>query len=524
MSLPEYLPTDLPQYVKLNSRAEFSSSVVSSGHVLLFAEEGSSGTSLVAKNQDGTYTDIAGGGIITSDGNITSGTVLSGYIGYNSSGRVEGAIPSVGSSSYVVGSSGLTLSGGVYLSGNQSFTMDSSGIIEVSSTTAEAGDVLSGKVFFDSAGTLTFGTLTVSSGGGVEVGYVASVVSGSALFQPIAFSGGTTAYNDGSAVYVSASGTYNLPEPVESGVKVYSSGVLVSSAASVSGISITSGGSADTVVVYDGGSAGIQVISSGGHLFVMSGGSALVSSIKVGAHVDYTYGGIVAYTAAAASDTILLWSSGALVSETSSLDFTTISAPLEAEAFGSCTFLTVTVESGGRITIRPDLGSSGAVADVMAITIGNGGRVIVSDTSIQADGSVLSGGTLSVIGTATIAPNQSISAYGGTVIIESDAVIEGFEGILEAASGGSVITSAGGEYAILQAMSGGTVDLYGASVYMGYANPGGHMTLHSGAVINSGLVFSGGTLTVSSGAAAYNVTSETGAVVHSAAGAVITYA
>jgi len=33
--MPEYIYTNLPQYVKVNSRTEFSSSVVSSGAVLL---------------------------------------------------------------------------------------------------------------------------------------------------------------------------------------------------------------------------------------------------------------------------------------------------------------------------------------------------------------------------------------------------------------------------------------------------------------------------------------------------------
>ena len=50
MSMPEYVPTDLPQYVKVNSRTEFSSAVVGSGHVLIFAEQ----SGLVAKNPDGT--------------------------------------------------------------------------------------------------------------------------------------------------------------------------------------------------------------------------------------------------------------------------------------------------------------------------------------------------------------------------------------------------------------------------------------------------------------------------------------
>ncbi len=55
----EYIYTNLPQYVKTNSRTEFSSSVVSSGAVLLFSENGSS---LTAKLPDGSFITIGGSG------------------------------------------------------------------------------------------------------------------------------------------------------------------------------------------------------------------------------------------------------------------------------------------------------------------------------------------------------------------------------------------------------------------------------------------------------------------------------
>ena len=55
----EYVFTNLPQYVRVNSRSEFSSSVVQSGHLLLFSEDGES---LTAKQPDGSFTQIGGSG------------------------------------------------------------------------------------------------------------------------------------------------------------------------------------------------------------------------------------------------------------------------------------------------------------------------------------------------------------------------------------------------------------------------------------------------------------------------------
>ena len=57
--MSEYLYTDLPRYVKTTPRENFADSVVKSGSVLLFSEDGEK---LVAKLPDGTFKEIGGSG------------------------------------------------------------------------------------------------------------------------------------------------------------------------------------------------------------------------------------------------------------------------------------------------------------------------------------------------------------------------------------------------------------------------------------------------------------------------------
>ena len=63
MSLPEIIPSNLPQFVQNKDRTAFANSVIPSGSVLLFAEsDGSGGSKLITKNPDGSFSEIGGGG------------------------------------------------------------------------------------------------------------------------------------------------------------------------------------------------------------------------------------------------------------------------------------------------------------------------------------------------------------------------------------------------------------------------------------------------------------------------------
>ena len=104
----EYIFTNLPRYIRVTSRSEFSSSVVQSGSVLLFSEDG---TTLTAKHPDGSYTVYGSGGTDVSDTTATAATVLSGYDFYNSSGvKTSGSIQTVTASVRSLGSMFVTCS------------------------------------------------------------------------------------------------------------------------------------------------------------------------------------------------------------------------------------------------------------------------------------------------------------------------------------------------------------------------------------------------------------------------------
>ena len=63
MSLPEIIPSNLPQFVQNKNRSAFANSVIPSGSVLLFAEsDGNGGSKLIAKNPDGSFSEVGGGG------------------------------------------------------------------------------------------------------------------------------------------------------------------------------------------------------------------------------------------------------------------------------------------------------------------------------------------------------------------------------------------------------------------------------------------------------------------------------
>ena len=62
MSLPEIIPSNLPVFVQNKNRSAFANSVIPSGAVLLFAEsDDQGGSKLIAKNPDGSFSEVGGG-------------------------------------------------------------------------------------------------------------------------------------------------------------------------------------------------------------------------------------------------------------------------------------------------------------------------------------------------------------------------------------------------------------------------------------------------------------------------------
>lgn len=83
MSLPELIPSNLPQFVRLTPRSAFANSVIPQGCVLFLAEpDGNGGAKFIYKKPDGSFSEIGGGSGSTpfyKCASVGSGT-WSGYL------------------------------------------------------------------------------------------------------------------------------------------------------------------------------------------------------------------------------------------------------------------------------------------------------------------------------------------------------------------------------------------------------------------------------------------------------------
>ncbi len=99
----EYLPTDLPKYMKTTSREAVANSPVEAGHVLLFSEDG---TSLTAKKSDGSFESVGGGS------NVVAGYIRNnnGALTFCEAGKLEGGAVS----QITVSGAGTAAANGIY--------------------------------------------------------------------------------------------------------------------------------------------------------------------------------------------------------------------------------------------------------------------------------------------------------------------------------------------------------------------------------------------------------------------------
>ena len=342
---------------------------------------------------------------------------------------------------------------------------------DVSDTTAEAGDVLSGKVFHNSGGVLTSGTIptvsatrsdgivsipqgyvpapfTISAGAEVTLGMITS----GGLFQPLFFDG-LSAFKDGSAINLSCC-SYNLPEPwTSSGVTISSGNSYVSRGRLWIDTTIES----SHLYVGSGGTANSVTVNSEGRLHVYSGGTADSVTVNSGAHLIVSKGG---------------------------------------------TAINI-VENGGFVSVNDSAAAVSFIPNEITMTEPlNHLMTVHSGTTANLDRVIGSG---------------HVNVYQGGIVNSAKLV----QGELEVSSGG-IANSVTNENGFLDVFSGGTANsgiVYSGGMVAvhsgGMANDvivlsSGRVSVRSGGTANSGIVSSAGNFNVSSGGTAFNITVSSG--------------
>ncbi len=296
----EYIFTNLPQYIRVTSRTEFSSSVVHSGSVLLFSEDG---TSLTAKLPDGSFITVGGsGGTDVSDTTAIPSTVLAGEIFYDSTGsRKEGTMPIV---SAEVTSGAVVVPSG-YIPTSQSFPVSSGADVTLG--------YISGGVFYELAFSGTSSVEAGSSAGLSNYGWnlpqspipnpsAVVISSGLDVVSSAAIMSGEV-LNSNYYMYVSSGGIANSTTLNAGGLRIFSGGTANYTTINLLGDIIVFGGIANTTTVNSGGylhvSSGgignIATVSSGGTMHVYSGGTALSVTSMTGAAIVLESGGHIEY-------------------------------------------------------------------------------------------------------------------------------------------------------------------------------------------------------------------------------------
>lgn len=296
--MPEYIFTNLPQYVRITPRSDFSSSVVSSGAVLLFTEDG---LTLTAKQPDGTFITIGGSSGPAPVGDATAGDILAGKSATVSGGSViSGTIPTVSASL----AANVTSVPSGYIASAQELT------VPLASSATVAGGIVT-----------------------IPAGYVASAYTVSAGEPPAEnVSSGAYIAEDGAHVYVSSGWEYRDADVFWGSMTVLNGGVVVNARAAADGPN-------GDIFVSEGGIARVPIVK-GGYFNVSSGGSA-VGAIVVDGELRIFDGG-------SAENTIILGGrlgvSGGMVSNT---DILGGSAVVSSGGTAATTY----IRRGGRMNV-----------------------------------------------------------------------------------------------------------------------------------------------------------------------------
>ena len=413
-------------------------------------------------------------------------------------------------------------------------SLPSSGAVDVSSTTAEAGDVLSGKVFYNSGGSLTSGTIptvsATSSGSQVTVptGYIASS-------QTFNVSGGVDV-SDTTAIGANVLSGYAFYD--SAGVKTTGTIPTVSaSRAAMNIVDVPSGYIAveQSIVVGDLTSGGVitpatenQVISSGafldGSMTILGDSNLVASNILSGVSIFGVSGTLV--TSGGAEVTLgyinsdgefqPLAFSGIIPSDSgSAVDLPCYTWMTPGESSGGSSGGSGGDSSGGTISsgVHASIGSGETWEST---TVNSGGWLFVrsggsaTGTIVSSDGYFFIGGNA----TNTTGNHGYIFIEGGTAT--STTVNEGHITVARGTANSTTVNSApmyiqSGGIANYNTLNNGRVYVYsGGTINNTTVNSHCHIQLRSGGTVNSTTVNASGHLYVSSGGTANNVTVSSG--------------
>ena len=417
-----------------------------------------------------------------------------------------------------LGSKGVTVasSATIYSCASAILDISTGSGTDVSSTTAEAGDVLSGKVFYNSGGSLTSGTIqtvsATSSGSQVTVptGYIASS-------QTFNVSGGVDV-SDTTAIGANVLSGYAFYD--SAGVKTTGTIPTVSaSRAAMNIVDVPSGYIAveQSIVVGDLTSGGVitpatenQVISSGafldGSMTILGDSNLVASNILSGVSIFGVSGTLV--TSGGAEVTLGYINSNG---DFQPLAFSGIipSDSGSAVDLPCYTWLTPNNSSGGS-----GGSSSGAVissgyayiqsGETWTDTTVNGGYFIITSGGVATGTTVNSMGHIDVWNGGT-ANSTIVNSYGGMEVdryASANNITLNGGGLVVWGEVTSMINTGGAIYIREDGVANSTI-----------INSSGWMRVSRGGTATDVTISSGGTLVIYADAVTSNVTSMTGAVI-----------
>ncbi len=503
------------QYILFGGAANDTS--IMSGHQYILAGGTANGTVVSGLEIWDAMTSLEyyGCQIISAGGTATNTMVLSRGVVSISSGGCHSGTLNIGDGGFVSAYSGAKLD----------FTVAGREVADDALVTnyyqISGGGNLSYSITVDAK--QATGTYKLASGAS-NYNYSATVkYTDGTVLGTLAVDGALTGYGVSYALSVNSSGVLLLSvtdvEIAADAVKLYSSGTVIGSGASMSDVNLNSrmsqtiscngiafraiANSGGSQIISSGGTANSTIINSGGLQTIYFGGIANSTSIGSGGRQTISLGGM-------AKSTVINSGGEQIVSSMGIASTTVIRSEGEQILSGGTANSAVVSSGGNQIVYLGGVANSAVISQGGGQTVSSGGTAnstIINSGGLQTvyfggianSTSIGSGGrqTVSLGGMA----NSAVINLGGEQIVSSMGIASatvirsGGEQILSGGTAnGTVISASGNQTVYLGGMANSTV-----------ISQGGSQTISSGGVANATIVSSGGEQIISSGGTATNI-------------------